>query len=131
MDGAADPEPAGAAPRYGDTHPLPPTKPDPTLQSLADAARVDLLDRLAERQVDADHVTIVDARRVTWRSAALGCPMPDRAYQMVLTPGVLIRLLAGGDMYEYHSSLRGPPFLCEPPGRIETPAPGGDSRDPT
>ena len=131
LENSADSEPADAAPKYGDTHPLPPTKRDPKLQALADAASVDLLERLAQRKVDADHVTVVEARRVTWRSAALGCPMPDRAYQMVLTPGVLIRLLAGGDTYEYHSTLRGPPFLCEPPGRIETPAPGGDSRDPT
>lgn len=129
---AADSKSVAAAPKYGDTRPLPPMKPDPALQTLVDAATDDLLDRLAgQRNIDVDHVKVLVARRVTWRSAALGCPMPDRAYQMVLTPGVLIRLLAGGDTYEFHSTLRGPPFLCEPPGRIETPAPGGDSRDPT
>lgn len=124
-------EPAEPAPKYGDSRPLPPTEPDPELQPLVDVARTDLLERLGGRQIDANDVTVLQAQRVTWRSAALGCNMPDRAYKMVLTPGVLIRLLAAGETYEYHSTLRGPPFLCEPPGRIETPAPGGDSRDPT
>jgi hypothetical protein len=97
---------------------------DSTLQAIIDQARADLLDRLANRSVTAGDVKDLVARRVTWRSSALGCPMPDRGYKMVLTPGVLIRLGAAGAVYEYHSTLRGPPFLCEPPGRIETPAPG-------
>jgi len=104
---------------------------DAKLQALVDIARADLLERLAPRKLDAQHFKVVQAERVTWRSGALGCPMPDRGYMMVLTPGVLIRLHADGTTYEYHSTLRGPPFLCEPPGRIETPAPRDHSLDPT
>jgi hypothetical protein len=131
MNNAADSSAVEPPPKTGDTRPLPPPKPDPELQPLVDAARTDLVERLAARQIGDTDLKTLAAQRVTWRSAALGCPMPDRAYQMVLVPGVLIRLLAAGETYEYHSTLRGPPFLCEAPGRIETPAPGGDARDPT
>ncbi len=99
---------------------------DRQLQSLVDAATADLRKRVG----DAD-IKVVRAARVTWRSAALGCPQPDRGYPQVLTPGALVILRTGGSDYEYHSTPTGPPFLCEPPGRIETPAPGGSSRDPT
>jgi hypothetical protein len=125
------PESAAPAPHSRGTYPSLPAATDPALQALVDVATADLLKRLSGQQVRAEDVSVLQAERVTWRSAALGCPMPDRGYKMVLAPGALIRLRAAGTTYEYHSSLRGPPFLCEPPGRIETPAPGGDSRDPT
>ena len=111
---------------------LPETSKTPKLQGLVETATTDLLARLAKQKVDAAEVKVLQAERVTWRSSAVGCPQPDRGYLMVLTPGVLIRLRAAGAVYEYHSTLRGPPFLCEPPGKVETPAPPGNSTlDPT
>jgi hypothetical protein len=123
-------------PQSKDKRPLLQAELDPTLQALVADARADLIQRLERQQLDAQNIMaqniiIVRAERVTWRSAALGCPLPDRRYKMVLVPGVLILLRAAGTSYEYHSTLRGPPFLCEPPGRIETPAPGNHSQDPT
>ena len=112
----------------GSDYPQPQSKiqADRQLQALVDTASADLRKRIGE--VD---VKVVRAARVTWRSAALGCPQPDRGYAQVLTPGALVILRASGADYEYHSTPAGPPFLCEPPGRIETPAPGQSSLDPT
>jgi hypothetical protein len=131
LQDVTDSESVGSTSQSKDTRPLLQAELDSTLQALVDDARADLVRRLARQQIDAQHVAVLQAERVTWRSAALGCPLPDRGYKMVLTPGVLIRLRAAATTYEYHSTLRGPPFLCEPPGRIETPAPGGHSQDPT
>jgi hypothetical protein len=103
----------------------------PELQTLVDIARSDLARRLEQQQLSTDDILVLRAERVTWRSGALGCPLPDRGYMMVLTPGVRILLSANGVNYAYHSSLHGRPFLCEPPGRVETPAPSGHSLDPT
>jgi len=101
------------------------------MQQFVDAARADLIHRMEQDKADDLDIKVLQAERVTWRSSALGCPLPDRGYKMVLTPGILIVLRAGGTDYEYHSTLRGPPFLCEPPGRIETPAPRDNALDPT
>jgi hypothetical protein len=110
---------------------LPETSKHPTVQVLVDKATADLIGRLEQQKIDAADVSTLQAEEVMWRSSAAGCPKPDRGYMMVLTPGVLIRLRAAGQVYEYHSTLRGPPFLCEPPARIETPAPRDSSLDPT
>ncbi len=129
-DGEANeiPEPP-AAPE--DKRALPEISKNPAVRSLVDAAAIDLIGRFEQQQIEAGKVKTLQAEQVTWRSSAVGCPQPDRGYMMVLTPGVLIRLHAAGEVYEYHSTLRGPPFLCEPPGRIETPAPRNSSLDPT
>lgn len=103
---------------------------DGKLQSMVDVAVADLLKRRDGELTQADIQTLV-AQRVTWRTAALGCPQPDRGYMMVLTPGVRILLQAAGNHYEYHATPSGTPFLCEPPATIETPAPANNSSDPT
>lgn len=106
-------------------------KLDKTMQNMVEQARTDLIGRHKAQPPAVDDVEVVRAEYVTWRSAAMGCPLPDRGYPMVLSPGVLIVLRSGGEEFEYHGSRRGTPFLCEPPGKIETPAPGNSSRDPT
>ncbi|MEL7186281.1 MAG: hypothetical protein AAFN50_07580 [Pseudomonadota bacterium] len=102
---------------------------DATLDKLVAGATEDLVARQARGTVKPGDVDVLEARHVTWRSSAVGCPMPDRGYLMVLTPGVLIRLRVGAEIFQYHSTPRGPAFLCEPPGTIETPAPGDHSQD--
>ena len=129
-DGVANetPEPTATS---ADKRTLPETSKNPSVQVLVDKATTDLIGRLEQQKIDAADVLTLQAEQVMWRSSAAGCPKPDRGYMMVLTPGVLIRLRAAGQVYEYHSTLRGPPFLCEPPARIETPAPRDSSLDPT
>ncbi len=60
----------------GDKPPQPysKTQADRGLQSLVDAASADLRQRVGDTPI-----TLLRASRVTWRSAALGCPQPDRA----------------------------------------------------
>ena len=110
---------------------LPTPSRNPSVQSLVEIATADLAGRLEKQKIGAAEIKTLQAEQVMWRSSALGCPQPDRGYLMALAPGILIRLSVAGRVYEYHSSLKGPPFLCEPPGRIESPAPRDSSRDLT
>jgi len=118
-------------PQSKDKRPVQQAKLDAKLQSLVDVARADLIERLGRQQLDTQNILVSRAERVTWRSGALGCPQPDRGYKMVLVPGVLIQFRVAGTLYEYHGNPTGPPFLCEPPGRIETPAPRNHAQDLT
>ena len=133
LQGVEESQPIDSKPRNGEKRSMtmPPAQLDAKLQAMVEDARADLLRRRERERLSTDDITLLRAERVTWRTSALGCPLPDRMYKMVLTPGVLILLRAGGHNFEYHSSLQGPPFLCEPPGRIESPAPGGHALDPT
>jgi hypothetical protein len=131
IQGGEDPEPVDPIQETRDGSMPTGGAVDSGLQSLVDMARSDLASRLVQQGLPTEDISALRAERVTWRSDALGCPQPDRGYKMVLTPGVRILLRANGIDYAYHSRLQGPPFLCEPPGRIETPAPGGHSQDPT
>ncbi len=132
--GASDPAESELAERAAapeEKRTLPQTPKNPDLQSIVELATDDLVARFKQRQAGNVDIKVIEAERVTWRSSALGCPQPDRGYLMVLTPGYLIRLNAEGQTWEYHSTLRGPPFLCEPPGSIESPVPHSPELDPT
>ncbi len=128
-DGAADEAPALSAPTE-DKRTLPETSKNPTVRSLVDTARADLVGHLEQQKTDPGEIKVLESKRVTWRSSAVGCPQPDRGYLMRLTPGVLIRLRAAGQVFEYHSTLRGPPFLCDAE-LAESPAPDNSALDPT
>lgn len=86
-------------------------------------ARNELAERLG---VPFESVIVGDAQPVQWRSSALGCPQPDRAYMQALVPGVRILLLVGGDTYTYHAAAGRQPFNC-PLERAELPAYDTDS----
>lgn len=101
------------------------------MQRMVDHAIADVSKRQGQSSRSAGEVHILRAERVTWRSAAMGCPLPDRGYKMVLTPGVLILLRSRDAVFEYHGARGGTPFLCEPPATIETPAPGQNALDLT
>lgn len=92
--------------------------PGAGLPGLVDAARSDLAHRLG---VSADAVTVLEAARVTWADASLGCPEQGMQYAQVLTPGYLIRLEAGGQEYEYHAGQGTALVTCEDPA---APVPG-------
>lgn len=104
---------------------------DASLRTMVEHAAADLIERQKPQTLSWAAIDILRAQRVTWRSGALGCALPDRGYRMVLSPGVLIVLRAYGNEYEYHGPPRGTPFLCEAPATIETPAPASSSDDPT
>ena len=87
-----------------------PAPPDPGLRQFVRLAQEDLARRLA---VPADQIELVEVRDVVWPDKGLGCPQPGMAYLQVQVDGLLIRLRAGGRLYEYHSGGDRPPFLCE------------------
>jgi hypothetical protein len=89
------------------------------LQSQIDSAKRNLVRELS---IDESMVQVLFAKKVNWRSSAMGCPQPDMGYLQVITPGILIRLRTNGVDYRYHGSRSGEPFLCAAPGVPEEPA---------
>jgi hypothetical protein len=89
------------------------------VQSLVDLARVNLAQKLG---VGVDAVTVESVDETDFPDASLGVPEPDEAYAQVLTPGYAIRLMAGGQAYEYRASNRRlafvPPESQVPHGEI-------------
>ena len=71
----------------------------------------DLAGRLGE---DAG-IDVLDARQVTWRDGAVGCPAPGLAYSQAEVPGFLVVLRSGDSSYRYHAAGDLMPFLCETP----------------
>ena len=67
------------------------------------------------RSLGADRtaIEVLEHRRVTWTSSALGCPEPDQMYLQAIVPGVLIRLRHDDQEYRYHGGRNTPPFRCE------------------
>jgi hypothetical protein len=72
----------------------------PEAQALVDKAIKDLSDRLDTQR---DEIVFQSVEAVQWRDSSLGCPRPGMNYLQVITPGYLIRLEAGGEIYEYHT----------------------------
>jgi hypothetical protein len=104
-------ETASVTPVQGDMQMTPslPTPADAGLQNLIDKAVADLSQRLS---IPPAEITLLDATPVVWSDASLGCPQPGMAYAQVPEDGLLIRLQAGDQMYEYHSGGVRDPFLC-------------------
>ena len=93
----------------------------PVAPELIEAAVVDLMSTVG---VARDEIVILRAEQVTWRSGALGCPVPDRSYTQALVDGYRIELSVDGSIYWYHGAGDGDPFFCLEP--VE-PAPGGSA----
>lgn len=72
-----------------------------TLDIAREMAVADLARRLG---VDADAITVVSAREVTWPDRSAGCPQPGVGYAQVPTPGFEVVLVVGETRYIY----RGP-----------------------
>jgi hypothetical protein len=112
------PTPGGSGPEQPTqevTTPISPTVPMPSspgLSSLVSKAMGDLAQRLG---IDPDQIDLVELKPVVWPDGSLGCPQPGMEYTQVPVEGLLIRLQAGGRVYEYHSGGGQAPFLCEHP----------------
>jgi hypothetical protein len=92
------------------------------MQSLSLQQQIDfaISDLAQSRGVERDAVTASTAQRVSWRSGAIGCPVPGMNYTQALVPGSLIILKVGEKQFEYHARNGGPPFYC-PADRVESP----------
>ncbi|MBN1656770.1 MAG: hypothetical protein JXA93_00135 [Anaerolineae bacterium] len=73
------------------------------INQLIAAARADLasVTGMAEGKIE-----VIETEYVEWRDSSLGCPKAGQSYLQVITPGYLIRLRAGGEEYEYHTSMK-------------------------
>ena len=79
------------------------------MENLVIQAREDLAHRLS---IPIDQIEVLEARSVVWPDAGLGCPQPGMRYKQVQMDGVLIRLQANGQVYEYHGGGGRRLFLC-------------------
>ena len=79
------------------------------IENLVIRAKEDLAHRLS---MPIGQIEVLEARSVVWPDASLGCPQPGMRYKQVPVDGVLIRLQANGQVYEYHSGGGRGLFLC-------------------
>lgn len=73
-------------------------------------AREDLARRL---NLAPEAIEVLEVELRTWPDASLGCPLPGMAYAQVVQEGLLIRLQAESQIYNYHSGGTSDPFLCD------------------
>ena len=73
--------------------------------------------------VEADSITVKQARAVSWGSSAVGCPEKDKSYTQAIVPGLLLFLEADGTLYRYHGRTGSSLFFC-PDERAVAPAYG-------
>ena len=62
--------------------------------------------------LSAADVQVLQATSQQWRDSSLGCPRPGMMYAQVITPGYLIKVKAGGKVYEYHTDTGRTAVLC-------------------
>lgn len=103
----------------------------PVTQPMNFNAQIEFsIEDLARRlDVPTESIKVSGARRVTWRSGALGCPEPGMNYTAALVPGSVIYLQVDNTIHAYHGKLGAAPFYC-PRDRAELPV-LDDELDPT
>lgn len=79
---------------------LPPDLPEDT-ESLIMLAKFDLTIKTG---VDIENIVTKSIEETLFDDASLGIAEPGVTYEAVVTPGYIIMLEAGGDLYEYHAS---------------------------
>ena len=88
------------------------TQYDAGLEPLVTMAKEDLAER---QEVEVEVIEVLEAELVVWPDASMGCPDPEMMYAQVMQEGTLIRLDAGGGVFEYHSGADQKPVLCGAP----------------
>jgi hypothetical protein len=68
--------------------------------ALVQRAKADLAKQLGIRQ---NEITVESVEQREFPDTSLGVPEPGRAYAQVVTPGYVIKLIAGNTVYEYHA----------------------------
>jgi len=111
--GAGSAQTEGTAPVTREPEVKEPPIPEPSdaaSRKLVDGARKDLAKRLS---IPGSEIALVAFKKTTWPDSSLGCPQPGMMYSQMLEEGALVRLVARGRAYEYHSGTAGVPVLCE------------------
>jgi hypothetical protein len=79
---------------------LPPELPEDT-ESLIILAKFDLTIKTG---IDIENVVTKSIKETLFDDASLGVPEAGVTYEAIVTPGYIIMLEAGGDLYEYRAS---------------------------
>ena len=79
---------------------LPPDLPEDT-ESLIMLAKFDLT---LKTGADIEDIITKSIEETLFDDASLGVAEPGVSYDAIVTPGYIIMLEAGGDLYEYHAS---------------------------
>ena len=119
-----DPGESGAEDLVGTTIPVepettrkPPVQNVDPMEILVATARQDLAERLG---VSVDVIRVQSLASVEWPDASLGCPQDGEVYAQMLTPGYQIMLKTeDGEVYDYHTNMRGAMLLCSPEGEAD------------
>jgi hypothetical protein len=75
-------------------------EPDPVPGEVPEDLLTNILTDLQERKgIATEEITIERAEAVVWSDGSLGCPQPGMMYLQVLTPGYLVVLRVGEDLY--------------------------------
>ncbi len=57
-------------------------------------------------------LTLQSVEPRTWPDTSLGLPQPGTVYAPVMTPGYVLRLQRGPDIFIFHAALQGPPVCA-------------------
>ena len=79
---------------------LPPELPEDT-ESLIILAKFDLTIKTG---IDIENIVTKSIKETLFDDASLGVPEAGVTYDAIMTPGYIIMLEAGGDLYEYRAS---------------------------
>ncbi len=79
---------------------LPPKLPEDT-ESLIILAKFDLIIKTG---IDIENIVTKSIKETLFDDASLGVPEAGVTYEAIVTPGYIIMLEAGGDLYEYRAS---------------------------
>jgi hypothetical protein len=73
-----------------------------------------------------DEISLVSVEAVDFSDASLGAPEPGAFYAQIITPGYIIKLEAGGQVYQYNADLNSRAVLYQEniafpvdPGKID------------
>ncbi len=58
-------------------------------------------------------LTLQSVEPRTWPDTSLGLPQPGTVYAPVVTPGYVLRLQRGSDIFTFHSAIQGPPVCAD------------------
>ncbi|MCA9980618.1 MAG: hypothetical protein KDD89_07295, partial [Anaerolineales bacterium] len=89
----------------------------PTETTAEEVLRAIFADLQTNFGVEAADVEIEEIVAGSWSSSALGCPEPDTAYADVITPGYMVTLVVGYDLYVYHTDDALNILHCKQPDR--------------
>lgn len=92
---------------------------DTEMAALVEQARKELADRL---KAAPEAITLQSIEAVQWRDSSLGCPQPGMNYLTVITAGYRIRLVANGQVYEYHTDRQKAVYCANPQPSGDRPA---------